>query len=85
MQSQFSNSEIICLRSLSPAVDPPYEESPVYKHALTVVSKAAYKTLKRGASSYIGAPPQVRQCSILPGTDSCCNHSAQACAAVLAV
>ena len=57
----------------------------MYKHALTVVSKAAYKTLKRGASSYVGAPPQVRQCSILSGADSCCNHSAQACAAVLAV
>lgn len=40
-------------------MDPPYEESPAYKHALTVVSKAAYKTLKRGASTYLGAPPQV--------------------------
>ena len=31
----------------------------MYKHALSVVSKAAYKTLKRGASSFVGSPPQV--------------------------
>ena len=31
----------------------------MYKHALSVVSKAAYKTLKRGASSFVGTPPQV--------------------------
>ncbi len=65
MQSQSPKALRSCLRSLSPAVDPPYEESPVYKHALTVVNKAAYKTLKRGASSYIGAPPQVRWCSMM--------------------
>ena len=31
----------------------------MYKHALAVVSKAAYKTLKRGKSSLLGEPPLV--------------------------
>ena len=48
-----------CWCSLSPAVESPYEESPVYTHALAVVSKAAYKTLKRGRSSLLGEPPLV--------------------------
>ena len=37
----------------------------MYKHALTVVHKAAYKTLKRGASSFLGKSPQV---------NSSCTH-----------
>ncbi|CAL5224426.1 g7109 [Coccomyxa viridis] len=62
---RFGADEAACLAairvafSLSPAVEPPYEDSAVYKHALTVVHKAAYKTLKRGASSFLGTPPQV--------------------------
>ena len=31
----------------------------MYKHAQAVVSKAAYKTLRRGKSSLLGEPPLV--------------------------
>ena len=44
----------------------------MYKHALTVVSKAAYKTLKRGASSFLGKPPQVSFFLHTQTEEACC-------------
>lgn len=48
----------------------------MYKHALTVVSKAAYKTLKRGASSFLGTPPKVSASLHMRNEEAACIEEA---------
>ena len=63
----------------------------MYKRALAVVSKAAYKTLKRGKSSLLGEPPLVSvpfstnvhfqswRCTCLRNCEAACTHPPPTC------